>query len=54
MLDKGMQSSDWDPYAKYDKCVPCAYMSFQGCTHPYHDDIGDVNGCEYFDAGERE
>lgn len=45
MNNKG---KDLGVYANYDKCVPCGYMTFHGCIHPYKDEIGDVNGCEYF------
>ena len=41
-------------YANYDKCIPCVYMSFHGCTHPYRDEIGDVNGCVYFADAQKE
>lgn len=48
MDNKGLKEKDFGAYANYDKCVPCVYMSFHGCTHPFKDDIGDVNGCVYF------
>ncbi len=41
-------------YANYDKCIPCVFMSFHGCTHPYRDEIGDVNGCIYFADAQKE
>lgn len=41
-------------YSNYDKCIPCVFMSFHGCTHSYRDEIGDVNGCEYFADAQKE
>lgn len=41
-------------YANYDKCIPCVFMSFHGCTHLYKDEIGDVNGCVYFADAQKE
>lgn len=43
-----MEKNNLGAYSNYDKCVPCVFMSFHGCTHPYRDEIGDVNGCIYF------
>ena len=43
-----MSNKNYGAYANYDKCVPCIFMSFHGCTHPLKDNIGDVNGCVYF------
>ena len=51
MTNKEEKPRDYDAYVNYKACVPCAYMSFHGCTHPLRDSIGDVNGCKYFDSG---
>ena len=49
-----MKKKDLGAYANYDKCIPCVFMSFHGCTHPYRDEIGDVNGCVYFADAQKE
>ena len=48
MNNKGTKKKIGGVYANYEACIPCAYMTFHGCIHPCRDDIGDVNGCEYF------
>lgn len=36
---KELKEEDLGAYANYDKCVPCVYMSFHGCTRPFKDDM---------------